>query len=369
MEVSNMLLVISIILVIISIIMTVMDVIDSKKEGINLARLISMLSLSLITGFFWIVSLPISEPVLVVSEDRTGVLFKERILLERTEYSIRERDTDGYDWKKYNAGEIVLIRHNPTIVSYRNCFLFNKSPIIHSKLYLDEYGVKDEVIKYTESRGTITESWEEIVAAGENGSYTRKYKIGDTKELDLGTEGVVLMELVAMDKDMLADKKGKAHMTWIAKNLLNSNHSMNNEGTNEGGWTYSNMRSWLHEEILPLFPKKMRLSVKEVIKYSYSVTDQKETTSVDRIWIPSRKEIFRYSQEKSGSEYSEAFSDGGSWLKRRQDEDEPFWWWLRSASNRFEDGGFFCMTTNVDYPSFNPGYATNEGGVVICFCL
>ena len=150
----------------------------------------------------------------------------------------------------------------------------------------------------TEERdpGPISDSWEEIIAAGEDGTYIDKYQIGDTKELDLGEEGVIEMELVAFDVDELADGSGKAHITWIARNLLNSEHAMNENNSCNGGWPDSDMRYWLHDSILSKFPEALRTNIKEVTKYSmlndHSYGSEGETIkSTDKIWIPSLKEI------------------------------------------------------------------------------
>lgn len=59
----------------------------------------------------------------------------------------------------------------------------------------------------------ITDSWEDILASEQDGTYATKYNIGDFKPLDLGSEGVVDMQIVAFDADELADGSGnKAHI-------------------------------------------------------------------------------------------------------------------------------------------------------------
>ena len=215
-------------------------------------------------------------------------------------------------------------------------------------------------------REPISDSWEEIIAAGEDGTYIDKYQIGDTKELDLGEEGVIEMELVAFDADELADGSGKAHMTWIAKNLLNTEHVMNEEATNFGGWPASDMRAWLQDSILPLFPDTVRSNIKEVKKYSYSYSDKGTISSSDKIWIPSRREVFGEdnSYEDSGPEYLTAFSDAASRIKRRADE--PYWWWLRSAS--IDLNGSF-RNVRSDGSAWHVNSADSVYGVAVGFCL
>ena len=214
--------------------------------------------------------------------------------------------------------------------------------------------------------GTISDSWEKIIAAGEDGTYIDKYQIGDTKELDLGEEGVIAMELVAFDADELADGSGKAHMTWIAKNLLNTEHVMNEEATNFGGWPASDMRAWLQDSILPMIPDTVRSNIKEVKKYSYSYSDEGTISSSDKIWIPSSREVFgeNNSNEDSGPEYLTAFSDAASRIKRRAGE--PCWWWLRSASYGYDD---YFINVYIDGSGGYSNLANYVSGVAVGFCL
>lgn len=230
--------------------------------------------------------------------------------------------------------------------------------------------VTDTVNEEETVREPISDSWEEIIAAGKDGTYIDKYQIGDTKELDLGEEGVIEMELVAFDADELADGSGKAHMTWIAKDLLNTGHVMNEEATNFGGWPASDMRAWLHDSILPMIPDTVRSNIKEVKKYSYSYSDEGTISSSDKIWIPSHREVFGASDsdEDSGPEYLTAFSDAASRKKRRAGERYWYWWWLRSASDNFDYEYYFIGVANVG-SDWNGSSAYREYGVAVGFCL
>ena len=222
--------------------------------------------------------------------------------------------------------------------------------------------------EYDRAPGPISDSWEEIIAAGEDGTYIDKYQIGDTKGLDLGEEGVIEMELVAFDADELADGSGKAHMTWIAKDLLNTEHFMNEEFTNEGGWPASDMRAWLRDSILPLFPETVRSNIREVKKYSYSCSYNGTISSSDTIWIPSSREMFGVDNayEDEGPEYLTAFPDHASRQKQHIGVSEPSVWWLRSASNF--SVSFFC-DVGSDGSVWNANIAYDDSGVVVGFCF
>ena len=216
--------------------------------------------------------------------------------------------------------------------------------------------------------GSIADSWEEIIASVNDGTYSGKYKIGDTKELDLGEEGVIMMELVAFDTDELADGSGKAAMTWIAKDLLNTVHVMNAELTSEGGWPASDLRAWMQESVLPLFPEEVSSNIKEVMKYSYSYSDSQTISSSDKIWIPGRKEVFgeEVSQELEGPEYLNVFPDDASRIRKHIDASEPICWWIRSAAGNY-DANFDFVDTEGTGTYVSDAWA--EYGVVVGFCF
>ena len=73
---------------------------------------------------------------------------------------------------------------------------------------------------------TISDTWEEILQHVSLGDYATRYSVGDTKNLDLGSEGIVNMQIAAFDTDDKASG-GKAAITWISEQLLKTSHRMN----------------------------------------------------------------------------------------------------------------------------------------------
>ena len=140
---------------------------------------------------------------------------------------------------------------------------------------------------------TITDDWDTILA---NQSYATDYHIGDTKMLDLGTEGKHLMEIVAFDTDDRADDTGKAGITWISKDLLNTKKPMNNGVEAYYRWDRSDLKTYLAETIKSLIPTNVRSSivpVKKITSIYYNNTFyQNGVTTQDDLWIPSYREIF-----------------------------------------------------------------------------
>lgn len=228
------------------------------------------------------------------------------------------------------------------------------APITEDTVYTAVFGLAGE---------TIDDDWSTILA---NPNYATDYSIGDTKAIDLGTEGMYLMEIVAFDADDRADGNGKAGITWISKALLNTYHKMNDSTTTEGGWAGSEMRSYLKNTIKPLIPAEVRNGIVEVTKYSSTyengvvVKDGQVTT--DDVWIPGNKEIFNEkTYETLGSSYKAKFKTDTTRIKNRKGTAET--WFLRSASS---SQNFRSVHTSGAGTSSRASYMW--GAVALGFC-
>ena len=219
---------------------------------------------------------------------------------------------------------------------------------------------------------SISDTWSEIIANVSNGTYSTKYQVGDTKKIDLGTEGEVIMTIVGIDADDLADNSGKAPITWISKQLLKTSHRMNPQkqsgtsGTGTlGGWEACEMRSYLINTIKPLMPSEVRNALKTVKKYSKiyntSETAVNNVVSNDDIWIPSVYEVNLTGFDTSGITYSTAFPDNASRIKHKVGGSAA-WWWLRSAY-----GTYYFSAVNGDGSDGSNG-ASLSYGVAVGFC-
>ena len=239
-----------------------------------------------------------------------------------------------------------------------------------------------------EVQETITDSWDKIIASVNNGTYKDKYHIGDTKKIDLGSEGIVAMQIVDFDKDELADGNGKAAITWISQQLLKTRHRMNPVKAGEpednpiyyrlgtgsiGGWEYSEMRAWLDIDIKSLIPSNVRNAIKPVIKYSSAVDASNSNSSLhdvvtaDEVWIPSYKEVKNPMWDKQGPEYEYFNTSNANLEKKVIGELQPSWWWLRTGvAEDFIVMSYDYRNLNWSYSMCNPTY---KEGVALGFCM
>ena len=168
------------------------------------------------------------------------------------------------------------------------------------------------------------------------------------------------MEIVAIDEDNLADGTGKAHITWICKDLLPTVHNMNSTNTTNGSYTATSMKTYLTETILPTLPSDLQDAIVEVSKVHGTPTLNGKT-STEKLWIPSDYEVgLGTVYENTGARYDVVFTDDASRVKYRNGSTSD--WWLRSAVNA---NNFRCVVSG----GYGSGVAASSArGVVPGFC-
>lgn len=208
---------------------------------------------------------------------------------------------------------------------------------------------------------TIDDSWAEIFAAENDGTYASKYSVGDTKQMSVGGE-IVYAQIAAINTDTLS-AGGTAKITWIIRDCLTTAYSMNVTSTNAGGWSESGMRTWLHNTVLPTIDEAVRNNIKAVSKVSYDYTTNSDITTDETVWIPSAREIFGGTSgyEQSGPVYSALYTNANSTTKFRSTSTSA--WWLRSSAR---NDGFFVNTTTIGGQGTSS--ATSNNGVAFGFC-
>lgn len=220
-----------------------------------------------------------------------------------------------------------------------------------------------EDVYYT---GEIFDSWEQIISAVNNGTYVNRYAIGSYKPLDLGSEGVVNMQIAAIDADVLSDGTGNAHITWIAKEALATECSMNSTATNENGWAESAMRTYIKNDIWELIPTSVQTAIVSVNKTYYDLTTKSTLDISDNVWIPSYREVgLGTDVEDSGVIYDELYTDADDRCKER--DGAGLGWWLRSAHTRSSNQ--FYLVTSAGSAGVHRKGAVGTVSVVLGFCF
>lgn len=212
------------------------------------------------------------------------------------------------------------------------------------------YLVADRIMpisKYpTTDFSTISDNWNQIIRAVNNGEYASKYHIGDRKKLNIeGYDGDIYMEIVAMDTDVLSNNSGTAKITWIAREPYISGIF------SPQGWADSPIREYLNGDFVDALPANIADAIREVKKTYFNPVTVETLTCDDKIWVPSLRELgLSYTRdgiayvESGGVTYSGAFTNSAS----------------RSRHNYYHTRTYACTTSGSTYYMYMP-YVSNNG--------
>ena len=239
--------------------------------------------------------------------------------------------------------------------------------------YPEPVNVTEDMDCYAQFLDPYAIAWENVFASIDAGTYATDYAIGDTVPLNLGSQGIINMQIAAFDTDDLADGTGKAHITWIAQELLKTKRYYVNE-SRLGGWEDSDIRSALQSVILPLVPTIVSAKIAEVSKThkafikNGSSKKQITQTTTDKLWIPSQDEVL-------GTLYPGIFPNtattaDSSRVKVITGSATAESWWLRSQSYDGGSNGLWIADTVGTNGYVNRGLIITSGpnGVCLCFC-
>jgi hypothetical protein len=217
--------------------------------------------------------------------------------------------------------------------------------------------------KPLEPEHTITDTWDQIIAAINDGTYKTKYSVGDTMSLNIGSEGFITVAIAAFDTDPRADGNGNAEITWIANEPLATKTKLDSGSRSKYSWDGSLLRDYLADTILPLVPSNVAAVIKPVTKYT--VVDNSGTTTAnsptsDMLWIPSVNEVFGgSSSENLAPYYSGLFTDANS---RKRPSGQPQIWWLRSGFSKYN--AYYVSVSG----SASNEYVNTNRSILIGFC-
>ena len=212
------------------------------------------------------------------------------------------------------------------------------------------------------SDGKILDDWATIKSQKNIGLYS----IGNYKPITLTTGEIVNMEIAAFNTDIASDGS-TASITWIAKDILNTERAMYSDSKAEINWPSTEVRTFLQGEFFNALPNSVKQAIVTVRKTYYDCYTNDTFTCEDNIWIPSRREVLGYDSgetyvETSGVIYSDYFSNKESRIRGGR-------WWLRTTKYVGNDisNYFQVIQTNGAISSMGQS-VTMIVGVLPCFC-
>lgn len=178
--------------------------------------------------------------------------------------------------------------------------------------------------------------------------------------------GDMIPVILKNNKELLLDvaRDATGEIFFVFHDLCAVKHCMNENGSAKGGWAATDMRKYIHEEILPLFPDELQAVI--------APTKIVQVINGERIECEDK--LFCLS-------YTQVFGKDWSWMNEREPEDHPLdifrtersrvkerdgvtaWWWLRSAYHIYS---FRCVSSDGSSDYYT---AYSSGGVALGFKL
>ncbi len=224
-----------------------------------------------------------------------------------------------------------------------------------------------------------TDSWATIVASVKANN-KRGYKVGDTKEIDLGTYGTHTLRIANTSTPSECSRAGFSQTACgfvLEFADIITTHNMNDTETNIGGWSSTSMRTFVNNDIYNAIPSEIKNAIIDttVVSGHGSASGETNFTSTDKLYLLVPKEIYTDFDDTadtakdltrtldyyknlgtSTSNYSGAIKKNGT---------SADWWWLRAAISNVSNG--FLRVGN--FGGWGSGFANYPRGVAPAFRL
>ena len=232
------------------------------------------------------------------------------------------------------------------------------------------------------SRFTL-DDWNTIVENVKSGN-TSMYKVGDTKEVNLGTTyGTHTLRIA--NTSTPSECSGTGFSQTACGFVLEfadiiTTHKMNDTNTNVGGWPATTMRTFVHNDIYNAIPSEIKNAIisTTVVSGHGSTSEEENFTSTDKLYLLSTAEVWAQGSSNtinndtardvtrqldyysnlgtSTSNYSGAIKKNGTSATD---------WWLRAAYSNITNL-FFRVNYYGTWINYN---ARNPNGVAPAFRL
>ena len=227
------------------------------------------------------------------------------------------------------------------------------------------------------------DDWGTIVRNVKSGN-TNMYKIGDTKEVNLGsTYGTHTLRVANTSTPSECSTSGFSQTACgfvLEFADIITTHTMNDTNTNVGGWSSTSMRTFVNNDIYNAMPDKVKNAIIDttVVSGHGSTSGETNFTSTDKLYLLSTAEVWAQGSSNtinndtardltrqldyyknlgtSTSNYSGAIKKSGTSADN---------WWLRAAHSYYTND-FLDVTIDGDW---NYIHATRTYGVAPAFRL
>ena len=225
------------------------------------------------------------------------------------------------------------------------------------------------------------DSWETIISNVKNNTIPSYYTVGSTKTVDLGTLGTHTLRVANNSTPAECATEGFSQTACgfvlefadiITNHQMNpyANYGNSNGDGNKGGWEYSEMRTYVNNDIYNALPSALKSAIIETTVVSgHGSKDTTNFTTTDKLYLLSTHEVWEDVDGKTSSGidyYDTAYnntrqldyyksqnvttSSFGRAIKQNNGSND--YWWLRSAPSNY-GSNFDDVHWNGDWTNNN----------------
>ena len=231
-----------------------------------------------------------------------------------------------------------------------------------------------------------TDDWTTIISSVKSGN-TRGYKVGETKEISLGTTyGTHTLRIANTSTPSDCSSEGFSQSACgfvleFTDSVTNSAMNSGSTDTNVGGWNSSLVRTLVNGKIYNALPSDLKKGIiNTTVVSGHGEDDKSNFSSTDKLYLLSPIEVWSYDNSNNAIK-----TDTSRFLTRQLDyyasigvttsnysgaikKNNPSlnfdWWWLRSAYSKDShtffavkpNGDWFWIGTRSDYTGISPAF-------------
>ena len=191
-----------------------------------------------------------------------------------------------------------IIKSSESAIYFLWLYLDNTTPNDAQKTYfVGNIDVDGEYIPKVNPVSFSTDSWETIITAVKENNIS-KYKIGDTKEVNLGTTyGTHTLRIANTSTPSECNTTGFSQTACgfvLEFADIIAEHKMNDTGTNVGGWPASSVYTFVNNDIYNAIPDEIKNAIIDTTAVSGhgNTSGEENFTSIDKLYLLSPKEIY-----------------------------------------------------------------------------
>ncbi len=239
------------------------------------------------------------------------------------------------------------------------------------------------------------DSWDTIAKAVKAGK-TENYKVGDTKEVDLGTYGKHNVRIANMSTPSECNQNGFSQSACgfvVEFTDIITTHNMNpsgeyngttyNSGWNKDGWPKSQMKTFIDNDIYNSLPQDLKsviITTETVSGHgkedtnNFTSSDKLYLLSTAEIWVQDTSNTIDYDAARDKTRQLDYYKSNGVTTSsyagaiKNNNSGSATSWWLRSANSN-TNTGFYAVAINGNWSGSITTVARNTYGVSPAFRL